>query len=83
MRQLIFKVELKFDSGTSAIITVATPDRSRVIPFVYKNRMFFEKSGKIIGHAIVDQLITLNMPEKQYEEEVSYCDLVDEELGIE
>ena len=49
-----------------------------MIPLIFKNRMFYESTGRITGHTITDQLITLNMPQPQYEDEVTFCDVVDE-----
>lgn len=83
MRNLIYKVTLFLidESGaeTQLPITIATPTINNVETLIQRNAAIYNRNGKTLQRFVVtDTLITLNLPEERYEEEVMYCDIIDD-----
>jgi len=78
-RHLIYKLQLNMKDGIESFIFIATRFPDHIPLIVEKNKMWWEKNGqKITNWKIIEQIPTIQMPISKYEEEISFCDVVDE-----
>jgi len=79
MRHTFYKVALKLSNGQEMPITIATHDIQNVGPLVESKKVLYNrKDYQVDGFYIADTQYTFNMPEEKYEEELTFCDIVDE-----
>lgn len=82
MRKIFYKVDLKLSNDQVLPITVATTDINNVGQLVEKYKMLYKSTTghEVVGLEITDIKYTVDMPEKEYEEELMFCDIVDEDI---
>jgi hypothetical protein len=80
MRYTFFKTDLLFENGNKLPITVATHDITRIEALVNSNRMLYTttQGSNITGHPITEVRYTFDMTNEAYEEELQFCDIVDD-----
>jgi hypothetical protein len=79
MRKHFYKVDLWLHDGQTAPITVATSYIERVPDLIEKNKVFFERTSKLMGWEIKDTLFGVGLPEEQYDNELAFADIQDTE----
>lgn len=80
-KHIFYKVGLKLSNGQTMQVTIATGDINRIERLVERNRMLYAARGfHIVGLTINDIRYTLNMPTEQYQDELMYCDIIDDGL---
>jgi hypothetical protein len=79
MRLTFYKINLGLEEGATLPITVATNDIQKIEGLVNANKIVWEAASgkKINGLLIVDTLYAFNMTEEEYQTELMYCDIVD------
>ena len=80
VKHIFHRVQLQLENGQTPHITIATPDRTRLNDLIEKNKMWFERDSKIVKWKLISDLMPFNLPPEKYEEELSFCDIVDEIL---
>ena len=79
MRYIIFNIMLHYTDGSSAPITIAAYDKMKLEDIINKNKYWFEKNKKTLsGWKFMGEKLLFALPQEQYDEEVSFCDIVDE-----
>ena len=78
MRYIIFNIMLNYNDGSSAPITIATYDEMKLEDIINKNKYWFEKNKVLSGWKFVSERLLFSLPTDQYEEEIAFCDIVDE-----
>lgn len=79
IRKFIYRIKLEMINQTSTEITLATHIKENIPMLIDKNKHWFEKpENKVMRWRIMDELNTFGLSPDQYEEEISYCDIVDE-----
>jgi hypothetical protein len=82
MRHIFYKVKLVTEDAKELLITIATPYIERIEPLVERNKVLYLARGfKVARFEIVDTRYSFNMPQPVYEQEVAFCDIVDEPDG--
>lgn len=77
MRLLIFKTVLVLTDGVEALISIAASEINDIPALVERNKAFYTTPSRTIERFYVtDTLITLNLSNEQYEEELMYCDII-------
>lgn len=67
-------------TGINFPLTVATTDITRIPTLVEKHKVLYTALGYSLDKfSIADTLYAFNMTTEQYEEEISVCDIVDED----
>jgi len=79
MRSIFYKVKLIMTNNTDLVITVATPYVDKLPELITNKAALYNRPGeyKIARFEVVDVRYTVNMPEQQYQNELSFCDIVD------
>ena len=81
MRLMIFKTVLVFTDGTELPISVAAREIIDLPALVEKNKPLYNKNGQTVERFYVnDTLITLGLSGEQYDQEIMFCDIVEEEV---
>lgn len=79
IRLTFYKVTLQLSNGQQMPITVATPDIQRVGTLVESKKVLYNrKDYQVDSFFIADTQYTFAMPEDKYQEELTFCDIVDE-----
>ena len=80
MRKQLYKVDLWMSDGKNLPITIATSYIERLPTLVEKNKMYYNRPERqIIGWDLLDTHPTVNMSQQQYDNELTYVDVNDEE----
>lgn len=80
LRKIFYKVKLHLSDGRFMPIMIATTDINRIPEIVEKNKGLYMRSEfYVTGFSIDDVKYTVQMDEKQYEDELMHCDIVDEQ----
>lgn len=80
MRLMIFKTVLVFTDGTELPITVAAREIIGLPALVEKNKPLYNKNGQTVERFYVnDTLITLGLSAEEYDQEIMFCDIVEED----
>jgi hypothetical protein len=62
-------------------IVIATKDIHRIEPLVESNKMLYNrKTYSVSGFYVTDTLYGHFLPHEKYQEELTFCDIVDEEV---
>jgi hypothetical protein len=78
---MIFKTVLVFTDGTELPISVAAREIIDLPALVEKNKPLYNKNGQTVERFYVnDTLITLGLSGEQYDQEIMFCDIVEEEV---
>jgi hypothetical protein len=79
MLKTFYKVVLNLSNDQKLPITVATADINRIQPLVESNKVLYAKDGNVVTGFVIDSTkYPLGMTPEKYEEELIYCDIVDE-----
>lgn len=82
LRKIFYKVNLKLNDNKVLPITIATSDINKIPELVEKHKVLYLMRGfDVTGFVIADTRFTIQMSEKQYQDELSYCDIVDDDGG--
>jgi hypothetical protein len=82
IRKIFYKVLLTLDNGQVLPVTVATSDLNKLPSLVERHKMLYLARGfNIQGFQIEDTRYTIQMSEQQYENELAYCDIIDDDGG--
>jgi hypothetical protein len=83
VRKIFYKVKLHLSNGQFMLITIATHDVNRIPDIVERHKvLYMRKDYYVVGFNIDDTKFTIQMPEQQYEDELTHCDVVDEQDEI-
>jgi hypothetical protein len=89
MRKQIYKANLTFANDTVLPITIACTQPDAIPELIDRHRALYERTQGIsarvstvalTGFSITSALPTLHMTEEQYEEEISFCDIVEDTI---
>lgn len=81
MRLMIFKTKLVYTDGTELPITVAAREIVVLPELVEKNKPLYNKDGRVVERFYVDDtLITLGMSNDEYDQEIMFCDIVEDSV---
>ena len=88
MRNQFYKTTLNFEMGHTLPITIACKGIEKVPELIERNRVVYEKTQamfmKIKGTLRLESFVvnaslpTIQMDEEKYQEEMSYCDIVED-----
>ena len=82
IRKSVYKMELYCTGGTVLPITIATTDIQRIEPLVEQHCALYSARGYHIERFVItDTRYLLNIPEHDYEQEIMFCDIVDDADG--
>jgi hypothetical protein len=84
IRKTLYKLELNLKNGQTLPITLATHDIQRVESLVNKHKVLYAARGYEIDRFVIRETkYLLQLTEQQYEDEIMFCDIVDEdEQGV-
>lgn len=81
MKHIIFTIQLYFDDNTTTLVSIATPRKSSIETLVARNKHWFELKGKrVTRFTIENEKYLFNMNDETYENELSLCDIVDDNI---
>lgn len=78
MRLQLYKININFSDNTFLPITVASLGKEPIMDLIMSRRFLYERGKTIAGISIVDERATINMTDEKYDEEVAWCDIVQE-----
>ena len=79
MRLTFYKVALVLSNGKEMPITIATRDIADIEQLVEKNKVLYNtKDYSVSRFYIQDTMYTFAMPEEKYNEELIFCDIVND-----
>lgn len=79
MLKTFYKVVLNLSNNQKLPITIATADINRIPQLVESNKVLYAKDGNAVTGFVLDSTrYPLGMAPDKYEEELMYCDIVDE-----
>lgn len=80
MRKQLYKVDLRMSNGTKLPIVVATCYIERLPEIIRNNKKYYDRPEyHVEGWNLVESCPTIQLSEHQYEEELTYVDIQDEE----
>jgi len=80
MRLMIFKTKIVFNNEKELIINVAAREINDLPGLIEKNKPLYKRDGmEIASFSVIDTLITLGMSYEQYEQEIMFCEIVQDD----
>jgi hypothetical protein len=80
MLKTFYKLNLLLADGKTLPVTVATSNVENLPALVESNKMLYSARGFIItGFQVLDIRYPLGMSAQTYEDELSFCDIADED----
>lgn len=80
MRKQLYKVDLRMSNGAKLPIVVATCYIERLPEIIRNNKKYYDRPEyHVEGWNLVESCPTIQLSEHQYEEELTYVDIQDEE----